>query len=136
MDCGGFDSNLNRIAIAASDLIIVPANDDINEVVGLKRFNKTLTQISENMGEKITGHVMFTRVHHSRKKFNDVESFIASKDGEYLKRLDTVVPTSKWHGVAALDGYGVVNHKKTKYSDAARRIKALADEITTLLNSK
>lgn len=136
VDCGGFDSELNRIAIAASDLTIVPANDDINEVIGLKRFNKTLAQISADMGEKIIGHVMFNRVHHSRKNFHDVESFIASKDGEHLKRLDTVVPTSKWHGVAALDGYGVTNHKKTKYSDAARRIKALATEIKTRLNSK
>ncbi|WP_149983316.1 ParA family protein [Pseudoalteromonas rhizosphaerae] len=134
VDCGGFDSELNRIAIAASDMTIVPANDDINEVVGLKRFNKTLEQISNDMGEKITGHVMFTRVHPSRKKFTDVESFINNSDN--LARLQTVIPTRKWHAMAALDGYGVTNHKKTKYSDAAREVTALATEIKTRLNIK
>ena len=40
IDCGGFDSELVRIAIAAADLIIAPSNDEITEQIGLVRFNQ------------------------------------------------------------------------------------------------
>lgn len=132
VDCGGFDSKLNRIAVALSDLVIVPANDDITEVIGLKIFDKTLSEISKEMGTNINGRVLFTRVHPRRKKFDDVESFLNSSD--HLSRLKTTIPTRKDYGKAALDGMGVTNHHKTKYSDAARDIKALANEINALLN--
>lgn len=49
VDCGGFDSDLNRIAIAAADLVIVPANGDITEKIGLRRFDEMLIQLSEEM---------------------------------------------------------------------------------------
>ena len=76
VDCGGFDSELNRIAVALSDLVIVPANDDITEVIGLKSFDETLKQISSDMGEPVNGRVLFTRVHQSSKKFEEVENFL------------------------------------------------------------
>lgn len=132
VDCGGFDSKLNRIAVALSDLVIVPANDDITEVIGLKSFDKTLSEISKEMGTPINGRVLFTRVHPLRKKFDDVESFL--NNAQHLSRLTTTIPTRKDYGKAALDGMGVTNHHKTKYSDAARDIKALANEIKALLN--
>jgi len=132
VDCGGFDSELNRIAVALSDLVIVPANDDITEVIGLKSFDKTLSEISKEMGTNINGRVLFTRVHPRRKKFDDVESFL--NNAEHLSRLNTTIPTRKDYGKAALDGMGVTAHPKTRYSDAARDIKALAEEVSALLN--
>lgn len=132
VDCGGFDSELNRIAVALSDLVIVPANDDITEVIGLKSFDKTLKEISAEMGVNINGRVLFTRVHPRRKKFDDVESFLNSSD--HLSRLNTTLAARKDYPLAAIDGMGVFTHPKTKYSDAAREIKALAIEINTLLN--
>lgn len=133
VDCGGFDSELNRIAVALSDLVIVPANDDITEVIGLKSFDKTLSEISAEMGTPINGRVLFTRVHPRRKKFDDVESFL--NNSKHLSRLNTTIPTRKDYGKAALDGMGVFAHPKTKHSDAARDIKALASEINALLNT-
>ena len=132
VDCGGFDSELNRIAVALSDLVIVPANDDITEVIGLKSFDKTLKEISAEMGVNINGRVLFTRVHPRRKKFDDVESFLNSSD--HLSRLNTTLAARKDYPLAAIDGMGVIAHPKTKYSDAAREIKALASEINALLN--
>lgn len=132
VDCGGFDSELNRIAVALSDLVIVPANDDITEVIGLKSFDETLKQISDDMGEPVNGRVLFTRVHPRRKKFDDVEQFL--NNSAHLSRLNTTLATRKDYPLAANDGYGVTAHKKTIYSDAAREITALANEIKALLN--
>lgn len=131
VDCGGFDSELNRIAVALSDLVIVPANDDITEVIGLKSFDKTLKEISAEMGVNINGRVLFTRVHPRRKKFDDVESFL--NKSEHLSRLITTLAARKDYPLAAIDGMGVFAHPKTKYSDAAREIKALAIEVSGLL---
>ncbi len=131
VDCGGFDSELNRIAVALSDLVIVPANDDITEVIGLKSFDKTLKEISAEMGVNINGRVLFTRVHPRRKKFDDVESFL--NNSEHLSRLSTTLAARKDYPLAAIDGMGVFAHPKTKYSDAAREIKALAIEVSGLL---
>lgn len=131
VDCGGFDSELNRIAVALSDLVIVPANDDITEVIGLKSFDKTLKEISAEMGVNINGRVLFTRVHPRRKKFDDVESFL--NNSEHLSRLITTLAARKDYPLAAIDGMGVFAHPKTKYSDAAREIKALAIEVSGLL---
>lgn len=131
VDCGGFDSELNRIAVALSDLVIVPANDDITEVIGLKSFDKTLKEISAEMGVNINGRVLFTRVHPRRKKFDDVESFL--NNSEHLSRLSTTLAARKDYPLAAIDGMGVFAHPKTKYSDAAREIKALTIEVSGLL---
>lgn len=131
VDCGGFDSELNRIAVALSDLVIVPANDDITEVIGLKSFDKTLKEISAEMGVNINGRVLFTRVHPRRKKFDDVESFL--NNSEHLSRLSATLAARKDYPLAAIDGMGVFAHPKTKYSDAAREIKALAIEVSGLL---
>lgn len=131
VDCGGFDSELNRIAVALSDLVIVPANDDITEVIGLKSFDKTLKEISAEMGVNINGRVLFTRVHPRRKKFDDVESFL--NNSEHLSRLSTTLAARKDYPLAAIDGMGVFAHPKTKYSDAAREVKALTIEVSGLL---
>ena len=107
-------------------------NDDITEVIGLKSFDKTLSEISAEMGTPINGRVLFTRVHPRRKKFDDVESFL--NNSKHLSRLNTTLAARKDYPLAAIDGMGVFTHPKTKYSDAARDIKALAIEINTLLN--
>ncbi|EPR5147742.1 ParA family protein [Vibrio alginolyticus] len=127
IDCGGFDSDVNRLAVAAADLVIVPANDDTTELIGLRRFDEVLAEISKEMDSHITAHVLFNRVHPNRRKFNDVEDFL--KNASHMSRLDTIIPTRKQYPLAVANGLGVVEHKATKYSDAAREMKRLAEEI-------
>lgn len=134
VDCGGFDSDVNRVAIALADVVLVPSNDDIKEVKGLNRFNDMLVEISNDLGEQQVGHVFLTRTHPSRKHFEDFEGFV--NEMSHLKMLSTRIPTSKFHNIAHFEGVGVTAHQKTKYSDAARDIKALAKEVTLLLESK
>lgn len=127
IDCGGFDSDLNRLAVAAADMVIVPANDDTTELIGLRHFNQILADLSQELGQHIMGHVLFNRVHPSRKKFDDIERFL--ENAEHMIRLDSVIPRRKQFPDALTHGLGVIEHKATKYSDAAREIKRLAIEI-------
>lgn len=133
IDCGGFDSNVNRLAVAAADLVIVPANDDTTELIGLRHFNQVLAELSKEMGSHITGHVLFNRVHPNRRKFEDVEAFLAN--AEHMKRLDTIIPRRKHYPDALANGAGVTEYKATKYSDAAREMVRLVDEIKARIES-
>ena len=50
VDVGGFDSNLNRMAIFISDVIITPAVDRVTEMAGLYKFHQILDDLSKKNG--------------------------------------------------------------------------------------
>lgn len=131
-DCGGFDSELNRIMIAASDLVIVPANDDLTELIGLQQFDGILSQISEQMEKDIQAKVLFCRTQPGRRNFADVEEFL--NHAKHLSRLESVLPRRKTFPSALAKGFGVLGLPNTKYSDAAMEVKSLINEIKELMN--
>ena len=131
IDCGGFDSDINRKAIAASDLVIVPANDGPTEVIGLTTFDKTLSEISREFDVEINAKLLLTRVNPNRKYFDDIESFVAKST--HMTKLNGRLPARKEYASAMYDALGVTEHKATKYSVAARDVKAVAKEIKNLL---
>lgn len=133
-DCGGFDSELNRIMIAASDLIIVPANDDLTELIGLQQFDGILSQISTQLEKDIQAKVLFCRTQPGRRNFAEVEQFI--HHAKHLSRLDSVLPRRKTFPNALAKGFGVLGLASTKYSDAGVEVKSLANEIKELMNIK
>lgn len=133
IDCGGFDSELNRLAIAAADLVIVPANDDTTELIGLRHFNTVLGDVSREMNAHITGRVLFNRVHPSRTKFDSIESFL--DNAKHLQRLDSVIPRLQAYPDAIGHGLGVTECKKTKYGTAASKMKKLVEEIKGLVSA-
>ena len=45
VDVGGFDSNLNRVAIYISDIIITPAVDRVTEMAGLYKFHNIIEEL-------------------------------------------------------------------------------------------
>lgn len=132
VDCGGFDSDLTRIAIAAADIVIVPANDDPTENVGLFHFEKVLSELSAKMKKHITAHVLVNRTHPNRKNFQEIDKLLSK--AKHLNRLQSVVSFRKQIPTAMKKGMAVVEHKQTKYSDAMRDFKRVANEITGLTN--
>lgn len=127
IDCGGFDSDINRKAIAASDLVIVPANDSPTEVVGLQTFDNTLSEIAAQFNIEINARVLLTRVHHARKSFADIEQFVGSS--KTMRMLSAKLPNRSDYNSALYQGLGVTEHGPTKYGAAARDINNLVDEI-------
>lgn len=131
IDCGGFDSELNRIAIAASDLLIVPANDDLSELIGLQRFDEIIDEIGVSMGLKIKAHVLFNRANPNRKNFANAEAFI--NRSRHLTRMNSVICSRRAYPEALGSGFGVLGRPATRYSAAGMEFDALINEIKTLL---
>lgn len=135
IDCGGFDSGLTRIAIAASDVLITPASDDLTEMIGLNRFQKTLEELSLKAGEKIIAHVLPYKMHAQRSDFSDMLEFIKKRDN--LIALKNPVSSLKaFNQAMTSSSLGVTKYQPTKYGKAARQIKALSKEIKSLLEQK
>ncbi len=97
------------------------------ETVGLFHFEKVLSELSNTMGRHITAHLLINRTHPNRKNFDDIDQFLTK--AKHLTRLQNVLPFRKQIPTAMKQGLGVVEHKKTKYSDAMRDIKRVANEI-------
>lgn len=133
VDCGGFDSEFNRIAIAASDIVITPANDDLTELIGLRRFDEMIEEINSLTNEQIKVHVVFNRVHPSRTNFGEVQDFLSHSKN--LKQMKSVIARRKEYPLAASKGYAVTELTSTKHSSAAKEIKNLFTEIKTKLNT-
>lgn len=132
IDCGGFDSDINRKAIAASDLVIVPANDGPTEVIGLTQFDKTLAQICDEFDVSVNAKVLLTRINPNRKHFDDIESFV--ERSKLMSKLASKLPTRKEYSIAMYEALSVVEHPATKYSVASREVSGLASEIRELLD--
>lgn len=131
IDCGGFDSELNRISIAAADLLIVPANDDLSELIGLHRFDEIIDEIGTSIGKQIKAQVLFNRAHPNRKNFEDAETFI--EKSKHLQRMKSVICLRKAYPECLKNGFGVLGRTSTKHSDAGIELAALVDEIKKYL---
>jgi len=67
IDVGGFDSDINRIAIMGSDFIITPLSDSVTEVFGLKTFETILAEIG------VEGvHVLLNNISPSTKNLDHI----------------------------------------------------------------
>lgn len=132
IDCGGFDSEMTRVAIALADLVITPANDDITEQLGLAGFNRTLASISSITGVKIVAHVLMTRTHPARRNFDAIGKAIGELD--HLVMLNSRLSNrSIYANIMAERGAGVTSSVGTYHSEAGKEVRKLADEIRAIL---
>jgi chromosome partitioning protein len=78
VDVGGFDSDLNRIALATADLIITPVSDSEVEIQGLLKFREILKQIREK--KEVIAKVVLNRIHlFANKSLADIYDFLKSQ---------------------------------------------------------
>lgn len=131
IDCGGFDSELVRIAIAAADLIIAPSNDDITEQIGLVRFNRVLSEISQATGEPIQAHVLMTRTNPSRKNFAAISDELTRLP--HLNMMTSKLSRRADWANQMESGLGVTERAATRSSAAGMEAKALAEEVLSKL---
>jgi chromosome partitioning protein len=133
VDCGGFDSELTRIAIGAGDLVITPCNGSVTERNGLKSFSKILAEISKKLSKDITGHVLFNRTEPNQKNFTEIESFVKSSPN--LIRLNSVIARRTIIPKTAEQGLGVIeiNGNAATLAKAKADFETLTKEIKELL---
>ena len=131
IDCGGFDSELVRIAIAAADLIIAPSNDDITEQIGLVRFNRVLSEISQATGEPIQAHVLMTRTNPSRKNFSAIRDELTGLP--HLTMMTSKLSRRADWANQMESGFGVTESTASRSSAAGMEAKALSEEVRSKL---
>lgn len=133
VDCGGFDSAITRTAVAISDLILSPFNDDPSDTLGLQEFSQILSDISAEMGKKLTAHIVMNKVHPSRTNFRDLDSYLTQFDN--LKRLDTAIPLDKAVPAKFGEGMGVVEHLTTRHGRAGNAMRSLFLDVRKVLDN-
>ena len=124
IDVGGFDSNLNRVALYISDLIITPAVDRVTEMAGLYKFHQIIDELSEKMQTNITASILLNDVSPSAKDFSIMEDLVENL--EHFELMNTVVSHRADFYKSMEEGKGVTEIKKSK---AKKEIKELIKEI-------
>ena len=124
IDVGGFDSNLNRVAMYISDMIITPAVDRVTEMAGLYKFHQIIKELSQNMETKISAHILLNDVSPSSKDFTVMEDLVL--EFPYFTLMKTVVAHRADFYKTMEEGKGVSELKKGK---AKKEILALITEI-------
>ena len=59
VDVGGFDSDINRIAMSKADKILIPVSSSVTEIIGFQTFKAILEPSGEKVGSCILSSEIF-----------------------------------------------------------------------------
>jgi len=127
VDVGGFDSDLNRMAIYAADIVLVPASEKVTELAGLSKFETIIVNIEEQTNEKINCYVIENNINPNIKQLPLLEDFI--NKSKVFKKIDARLSSRADYYKTLEEGIGVSNLKKSKAKD---EIKKLVTKIKDL----
>ncbi len=131
IDSGGYDSEIVRLLLINSDLIITPVAVSQVELMGLQNFDKVIHAAKE-VTQNINAYVLFNRVTRFQKK--DLELFkhyVTEKITDY-KMLNTQIGDRKPYKDAFAAGLSVCEFNPK--SQAADEIRSLVSEIMDILH--
>ena len=131
IDSGGYDSEINRLALVSADIIITPVGASQIELFGLQKFRGILSEASEATGTNVKTHVLINNVDsRSKKKVNELQEYIKSNE-TYFNLLDSILHTRVDFKNAY--GEGLTVEELNKESKAAQEINELVKEIDNLI---
>lgn len=91
VDSGGYDSEVNRVALLSSDVLITPVSPSQIEIFGLQKFIEILKESSEQLKVTFMTNVIINNADiRSRSEVNMLKRFI-SKNDKYLDAFSTVI---------------------------------------------
>ena len=132
IDSGGYDSNINRMALAMSDIIITPVSASMVEVHGLLMFKKILDDI-EKQGFNLTPYVIINRVHpQSIRVVDELKEYIREHLG--FKVFDTVLRQRVPYQKSFETGLSVIEMNPN--SPASIEFRNFINEIERIKNEK
>lgn len=80
IDVGGFDSDMNRVAILGADVVITPVSDSGIELVGLLSFRNILREIRKHRPD-LQARVVLNRIHtRAGASLEEIYAFIDKND--------------------------------------------------------
>jgi len=124
IDVGGFDSDVNRVAIAIADLVIVPVNDKTNDIIGLHQFKQIIDEIEHSANIKLNPLLLINNVSPTTKDFISLETFI--KKNKNFKLMKSILRTRADYYKSLETGTGITELKNSK---AKKEFKKLIKEI-------
>lgn len=131
IDSGGYDSEINRLALISADIIITPVGASQIELFGLQKFRGILNDASEATGTSVKTHVLINNVDsRSKKKINELQEYIASNKN-YFNLLDSIIHSRVDFKNAYGDGLTVAELDKD--SKASQEIESLVNEIDKII---
>lgn len=129
IDSGGFDSDLNRIALLGADLIVTPLSNNLIEIYGLESFKKILQELQE-VRPDIKSHVLLNNVHpQTQRAIEELRTFI--QKSPFFEMFDTVVRRRSDFAKSFELGRSVVEINPS--GPAAKEIVSLVEEIETIV---
>lgn len=124
IDVGGYDSDINRLAISGADLLITPVSDSGVELIGLLAFRKTLRDIRGTRTD-LRAKVLLNRVHSraGEASLNEIYNFI--DNNVEFEKLNTILRDRVDYKRAFDEGKSVIEYN----SKATNEIDNLINEV-------
>ena len=148
VDTGGFDSELNRMILAASDIIISPVSTAPVEIIRLVEFNfSTLEDINrgERENKRIQACVLLNKIHPNAesKGLNEIKESL--NEYKNLKCLNSVIRVRSKIENSVSRGYSIFDKKfaekmksekdKKAYKAAHKDLLAFVNELEKMMKS-
>ena len=129
IDSGGFDSDLNRLALIGADMIITPVSNNLIELYGLEAFKRILKDIKQIRDVK--AHILLNKINpRAVKVINELRDFL-SKNKEYFELLNTTIRYRNDYAKSFEEGKSVVELDNN--SKSSMEIMELINDIETIL---
>lgn len=127
IDSGGFDSELNRIALIGADLIITPVSNNMIEIYGLQTFKQILDDI-KSVNPKTKATILLNNINpNATKAIDELKDYIHTND-TYFNLFETVIRRRADFAASFEQGKSVIEmHTASK---AAEELHQLLQEIT------
>ena len=122
VDTGGFDKDINRVAIEKADEIIVPLAATIHDILGLSMFQSIVDEI----GGDIAMNVLLVGVHHKQTNFTDIEEIISDNPNARLLKSKILSKNANFKTMAK--GMSVYDTKDNQ--ELCKRYDGVLDELS------
>ena len=125
IDVAGIDSDLNRLALLAADLLITPVSDSEIELYGLMNFKRILQDVKK-IRTDLKASILLNRVHpRAKAAAKEIKEFISQSDD--FNMFNTILRDRADFRRSFSTGQSVIEYKKD--SAAAGELKQLIKEI-------
>lgn len=114
-DIGGFDNDINRLALSRADKILVPVSASVTEVIGFKTFEAILEDINAT-----SINIVLNNIHPLQKDFTEIENAVKANGAKLLK---TIVRSRKTYKDVLGLGKSVFAYSDLKAIDEIKRLK-------------
>jgi len=125
IDSGAFDSDLNRAALRAADMVITPASDSEVEIYGLLMFNNALSTL-----KGVKAHVLINRAAARASNVDELVSQVKKHNKTLLLLTARFADRADYRKIF-ITGKGAVEKKAS--SPAALEVKSLVKEVEKCL---